>query len=73
MPPVNLAPPRPHDYDRRSHDQMLHWAMGRPYHERVIDECCPDFSCCYPELLTMDDAERWRQYRERYGDRAVLQ
>lgn len=69
----DLTPPKPHDYDRRAHDQMLAWAIGKPYHERVNGECCPDFSCCHPEMFETDDAERWRRYRERYGDRAVRQ
>ena len=68
-----LAPPRPHDYERRIKSQMLSWAMGKPYHERVCDECCPDFSCCFPELFEKDDAQRWRLYREKYGDDAVTQ
>lgn len=66
MPPRNLVPPRPHDYERRMRSQMLSWAMGRPYHEPVADECCPDFSCCIPEMFTEDDAERWRLVRKEY-------
>lgn len=54
-------------YEERARAQLVSWAFGRPYHEPHNDECCPDFSCCYPELLTADPAERWRQYRERYG------
>lgn len=68
MPPINLVPPRPHDYHERAKSQMLSWAMGRPYHEPRNDECCPDFSCCVPELYIDDEAERWRRYREQYAD-----
>lgn len=57
----------PHDYEERIRSQTLSWAMGKPYHDRVTDECCPDFSCCYPDLFTADDAERWRHYREKHG------
>jgi len=61
---VNLAPPRPHDYEQRIMTQTLSWAMGKPYHEGVCDECCPDFSCCISEMFTEDKDERWRIYRE---------
>lgn len=67
MPPRILIPPRAPDYDQRVHDQLLSWAMGKPYHEPVIDECCPDFSCCFPDLFTQDEAERWSRYRDRYA------
>ena len=60
-------PHRPHDYDARSKSQMLAWALGSPYHDHVIGECCPDFSCCYPDMFTKDSNERWRRYRERYA------
>jgi hypothetical protein len=53
-------------YKERARVQMLTWAMGRSYHEPVNDECCPDFSCCFPSLFDADSNERWRQYRERY-------
>lgn len=66
MPPRNLAPKPPHDYQRRVRAQTLAWAMGKPYHEPVTDECCPDFSCCIPELFTEDEAARWRLVREEY-------
>lgn len=36
-------------------EQLLDWAAGRPRHfhrERDgYDQCCPDYSCCRPELL----------------------
>lgn len=31
--------------------QLSEWVEGRPFHNTVDDECCPDFSCCRPELL----------------------
>jgi hypothetical protein len=57
-------------YRERARIQHLAWAQGRPYHERLNDECCPDFSCCYPDLFTNDDAERWASYHRRYGQMA---
>jgi hypothetical protein len=44
--------------------QTLAWAQGRPYHNPVDDECCPDFSCCHPDLFERDDVKRWRYYRD---------
>jgi len=32
-------------------DQLKHWLSGDSRHNTERDECCPDFSCCYPELL----------------------
>ena len=54
-------------YQARMKAQTLSWAQGRPYHEPVDDECCPDFSCCTPDLFTADEGERWQRYAEQYG------
>ncbi len=35
-------------------EQTERWASGESVHngkERIDGECCPDFSCCVPELL----------------------
>ena len=31
--------------------QTDEWVAGRPWHNIVRDECCPDFSCCLPKNL----------------------
>ena len=31
--------------------QLKNWLAGKPLHNYARDECCPDFSCCKPELL----------------------
>ena len=54
-------------YYERARNQSLAWAQGRPYHEPINDECCPDFSCCEPDLFTQDEAERWRMHAKHYG------
>ena len=36
--------------ESRDH-QLKHWLAGNPTCNPVLDVCCPDFSCCYPELL----------------------
>jgi len=32
-------------------EQTEQWLLGNPLHNNERDECCPDFSCCTPELL----------------------
>ncbi len=54
-------------YRERARVQALKWAMGKPYHNRVDDECCPDFSCCRPDMFEEDDAKRWATYHKEYG------
>jgi hypothetical protein len=49
-------------YRERVQAQTLKWAMGTPYHNRIDDECCPDFSCCQHDLFEQDDAKRWEAY-----------
>lgn len=60
----------PYDYHIKMKNQMLSWAMGYSYHEPLCDECCPDFSCCCPDLFVEDEDERWKRYREKYGDQS---
>lgn len=69
-----LAFPKPKPgYAERVRVQCLTWAIGRAVHNRVDDECCPDFSCCHPELFTTDAAERWATFhREHPAGRAAL-
>ncbi len=35
----------------KSKKQLEHWLHGSSIHNKEKDECCPDFSCCRPELL----------------------
>ena len=39
-------------------EQLAFWLLGKPLHNRIRDECCPDFSCCQPELLWPEDRRR---------------
>jgi hypothetical protein len=34
-----------------SDEQLRLWVNGESVHNTTPDECCPDFSCCRPELL----------------------
>jgi hypothetical protein len=45
--------------------------MGKSYHNRADDECCPDFSCCVPDLFEKDADKRWAQYKRQYGTTEV--
>lgn len=40
---------------RYHHEQLVDWAAGKPRHlhrtDNEVDQCCPDYSCCRPELL----------------------
>lgn len=51
-------------YKQRVKSQLLSWARGAPFHNPVDDECCPDFSCCHPDLFETDEVKRWGYYRE---------
>lgn len=42
-------------------DQLDRWRNGESIHNKERDECCPDFSCCKPELLA-DRFEREKFY-----------
>jgi len=55
------------EYRERARIQCLHWAMGKSYHNDIDNECCPDFSCCYPDLFERNEAKRWKQYHREYG------
>lgn len=32
-------------------EQLQKWLEGEPIHNKELGVCCPDFSCCRPELL----------------------
>lgn len=32
-------------------EQLDKWLNGEPLHNYEINKCCPDFSCCKPELI----------------------
>ena len=34
-----------------ANDQLCMWREGQSIHNDEREECCPDFSCCCPELL----------------------
>lgn len=42
--------------------QLCDWVDGNPQHRHDTDECCPDFSCCHPDIDTP------REVRERFAE-----
>ena len=38
--------------------QLRLWLEGKPEHNHFANECCPDFSCCKPELLWPEDRRK---------------
>lgn len=52
-------------YQERVLKQAEAWLAGNPYHNFIDGECCPDFSCCQPDLFTRDEQSR-RDYLARY-------
>lgn len=36
-------------------EQLAQWVNGISIHNHDRDECCPDFSCCQPELLATQE------------------
>ena len=39
-------------------EQLQEWLAGRPMHNYLRDECCPDFSCCSPDMLSPPDVRQ---------------
>lgn len=60
------------DYSRRVWLQTKRWAMGFPQHDHKYNECCPDFSCCNPELFVKNAKHRWAHYDQLYGERPMF-
>lgn len=45
-------------YEESLKYQTDEWVAGRPWHNTVSDECCPDFSCCRPDMMWDANARR---------------
>lgn len=43
-------------------EQLYSWLQGVSVHNAYTDECCPDYSCCQPNLLAVK-SERIRFVR----------
>lgn len=38
------------------HHQLVLWLGGQSVHNHISGECCPDFSCCHPDMLMPQEA-----------------
>ena len=50
------------DYIDKKIETSFLWLNGTPKHDDVYDECCSDFSCCYPDLFEKDVDKRLRMH-----------
>lgn len=57
------------EYHERARLQCLAWVEGKIYHNQIDDECCPDFSCCIPDLFEVDQTKRWKYYHRHHGNK----
>lgn len=52
-------------------EQLKLWVAGDPVHNEERNQCCPDFSCCVPELLASEEERiAFRDANEK--DRSVM-
>lgn len=51
-------------YIDRSMKQAREWVDAICRHNDIDDECCPDFSCCFPHLFEHDRAKRVQRFNE---------
>lgn len=59
-------------YSERLHKQTLDWLNGDPKHNKTDDECCPDFSCCNPELLAPKEVREIFYQAEKSGNHKLV-
>lgn len=53
-----MTPQEERDYRVALNHQLTEWVNGRSTHlPPPYGECCPDFSCCYPDMM-MPSGER---------------
>ena len=44
-------------------EQLDKWVAGESIHDHENDQCCPDFSCCNPDLAAhIGDREIFQKY-----------
>ena len=52
-------------YQERCQSQLDLWVKGESIHNKVDDECCPDFSCCVPDLQAdKETRDRFANFNE---------
>lgn len=54
-------------------EQLERWVAGESVHNDERDECCPDFSCCQPELLASEDERRaFKEAHDRGDENSIM-
>ena len=43
--------------DHRLQFQVNRWYDGQSLHNHIDNQCCPDYSCCYPALVATSDCK----------------
>lgn len=41
--------------------QLDEWVDGHPIHDYVLDQCCPDFSCCTGNIVSLEIRKRFQK------------
>ena len=59
-------------YLDRLRQQTSEWLNGNPQHNKVDDECCPDFSCCQPDLLAPKEVREIFYNAEKTGNQKLI-
>lgn len=66
------------EYQMNCLGQLKDWVNGDCHHSYTPghgEECCPEFSCCYPDMFEQDRAkrvERYNQYAKQIGETPML-
>ncbi|MGI4812089.1 MAG: hypothetical protein ACRYGG_01915 [Janthinobacterium lividum] len=68
-PKITQARANPEEYQRAVFEQTDAWVQGTSMHNRVNGECCPDFSCCHPDMKMPLEERRayFLKYMEQKG------
>jgi hypothetical protein len=54
--------------------QLTLWIEGQSVHNDETDECCPDFSCCNPQIKTPQLAKErfWKAVQEKDKETIIM-
>ena len=47
--------------------QFENWLNGKSEHNKEIDECCPDFSCCGGDLASLQERADFKDEEKKMG------
>jgi hypothetical protein len=68
-----LKPELMQPYKESAQKQLALWVAGNPQHNTFADECCPDFSCCQPELLWPEEKRKaFAEANEEYRNHMLM-